>query len=752
MRVKKEIRTRWKNIIHLFIPYSICVMVPIAAILLLGTMMMDSYKEKLETKTQNDIEQAFERVQIQLDAIDNIALYIGNSELIQAYCLAVSQNKTITVGQYKEIISMLSQFEVSSDVMEIYLYDHEENRIISTENMLSDAEKFFEWKYPIAGMTAKECLERLRSMTNRREYHRIEKLTVDGIPENVIEYSVQVPFDMTKYHSLQLVIAMKEEDIFQELSDIVGAEGEYYVYDRVNRLLLSKGDRYESQLEITKETALTKLSGQTDSLYGMVAHSRDREYKLKTYVPGLHDDSRESYYILLLMLASTMVSIVLCIFFTVKNKKEIEEILTLLGYGAGDASIETSSGQSYGYLAIRQNVDRLVRDHAKLFEQASRMNELTKYQFLYKLLHDESGEMLSNRSDIDPELKDDKNLVLCIRYEGADYRSFVTEDVTVKDFVKLFIKEIIDREIEILDPSAKETVCVIYGVDEDYADVLMREVTARLNIDIFHAGRISVSMGVSNVVETIFQLHEAYSQAKEVIRYRQITGKNVLLYSDLRYLSEDYYYPKDYDELLNNYLTAGKDREAKQHLDKLYQENVCRRMLTLDALDAVKDRITERLSQIAKQYEVSDQEIYRQLKLERKVEEYFSLLRLLLDSIVDGIGLKKNAMGESIVTRVLDYIHENYADSALSLTAIAHELGFQKDYISKLFKAEYGENLSVVLEKIRIEKACELLREGEVRIVDVAEAVGYNSDISFRRAFKKVTGLTPVEYKSIDRR
>lgn len=749
MGVKKEVKTKWRSILQLFIPYSLCVIVPIAAILLLGMMMMNSYKEKLETSTQNSIERAFERVQMQLDVIANIALHIGNSEMMQAYSLAATQNSSITVGQYREIISVLQLFEVSSDVMEIYLYDDKENRIISTENMLSDAEKFFEWSYPIVGMTAEESLERLQLMSGRGEYHTIVRLAIDGEPENVIEYSVRIPFNSSKDSSVLLVIAMKEEDIFRELSDIVGAEGEYYVYDRAKRLLLSKGDLYESQLETAKETALMRLSGQTDSLYGMVA--RAGEYKLKAYVPDLHDDSRDSYYILLLMLASTTISIVICIFFTIENKREIEDILALFGYGAVEATVEESGGRSYGYLAIRQNVDRLVRDHAKLFEQTSRMNEMTKYQFLYKLLHDESGELLSNRSDIEPELKDDKNLVLCIRYEGADYRSFVTEDVMLKDFVKLFIKENIDREIEILDSSSRETVCVIYGVDGDYADVLMRELTARLNIDIFHAGKIPVFMGVSDVVDTIFQLHEAYSQAKEVIQYRQMTGKNVLLYSELRYLSDEYYYPKDYDELLNNYLTAGKDREAKQLLDKLYQENVCRRMLTLDALDVVKNRIAAQLNKLAEQYEVSEQELVRQLKQERKVEEFFSLLRLLLASVVEGIRLKKNTMGESIATRILDYIYANYADSSLSLTVIAHELGFQKDYISKLFKTEYGENLSVVLEKIRIEKACELLREGDVRIVDVSEAVGYNSDISFRRAFKKVTGLTPVEYKSIDR-
>lgn len=80
MGVEKEVKTKWRSMLHLFIPYSLCVIVLIAAILLLGMMMINSSKEKLETNTQNSIERAFERVQMQQDVIFNIALHIGNND------------------------------------------------------------------------------------------------------------------------------------------------------------------------------------------------------------------------------------------------------------------------------------------------------------------------------------------------------------------------------------------------------------------------------------------------------------------------------------------------------------------------------------------------------------------------------------------------------------------------------------------------------------------------------------------------
>ena len=51
------------------------------------------------------------------------------------------------------------------------------------------------------------------------------------------------------------------------------------------------------------------------------------------------------------------------------------------------------------------------------------------------------------------------------------------------------------------------------------------------------------------------------------------------------------------------------------------------------------------------------------------------------------------------------------------------------------------------IEKLRIEKACHLIKNTDMKITEIAETVGYASGASFRRAFKKVTGVSPVEYR-----
>lgn len=108
---------------------------------------------------------------------------------------------------------------------------------------------------------------------------------------------------------------------------------------------------------------------------------------------------------------------------------------------------------------------------------------------------------------------------------------------------------------------------------------------------------------------------------------------------------------------------------------------------------------------------------------------------------------EKNAL----VVNLLEYVKENYMDSALSLTTLMEQFGLDDiSYVSKLFKKHVGENFSVYLEKLRIEMACGLLQNKKYSVKEIAEMVGYMSDVSFRRAFKKQKGVTPTKYTGVD--
>jgi AraC-like DNA-binding protein len=63
------------------------------------------------------------------------------------------------------------------------------------------------------------------------------------------------------------------------------------------------------------------------------------------------------------------------------------------------------------------------------------------------------------------------------------------------------------------------------------------------------------------------------------------------------------------------------------------------------------------------------------------------------------------------------------------------------------FKELMGETPLEYLTRWRVYQAARLLREGDKKLIDVAHSIGYDSDGAFNKAFKRIMGATPGDYR-----
>lgn len=96
-----------------------------------------------------------------------------------------------------------------------------------------------------------------------------------------------------------------------------------------------------------------------------------------------------------------------------------------------------------------------------------------------------------------------------------------------------------------------------------------------------------------------------------------------------------------------------------------------------------------------------------------------------------------------LISTIEKYINENYADPSMGLNKISDEFQISESYFSHLFKEKKGVNFSTYLENIRLGEAARLIRETDISLNELYLSVGYNNANTFRRAFKKVYGITP---------
>lgn len=98
------------------------------------------------------------------------------------------------------------------------------------------------------------------------------------------------------------------------------------------------------------------------------------------------------------------------------------------------------------------------------------------------------------------------------------------------------------------------------------------------------------------------------------------------------------------------------------------------------------------------------------------------------------------------ITRAIQYIYDNY-NKDISIQSTCEYLNVSESYLSHLFKEETGFTFLEYTTLYRLSMACKLLKEPNVRINEVAQAVGYRDQHYFSYIFKKNLGVSPNYFK-----
>lgn len=107
----------------------------------------------------------------------------------------------------------------------------------------------------------------------------------------------------------------------------------------------------------------------------------------------------------------------------------------------------------------------------------------------------------------------------------------------------------------------------------------------------------------------------------------------------------------------------------------------------------------------------------------------------------------KTQLLEQVRIIIREYIQDESDKVNLSVK-LSEKLGYDYTYLSNLFSSETESTIEKYYIGQRIEKAKELLKHGDASVTDVAGRLGYSSGAYLSAQFKKLTGVTPGQYKS----
>lgn len=131
------------------------------------------------------------------------------------------------------------------------------------------------------------------------------------------------------------------------------------------------------------------------------------------------------------------------------------------------------------------------------------------------------------------------------------------------------------------------------------------------------------------------------------------------------------------------------------------------------------------------------------------LQEFCRTLYTLIEGTIQTVS--QNVGGNTVAQKAQEYIEQNLDREKLSLNLIASNLFVNSSYLSRIFKQTTGESITKYIMRKRVEKSMELFDNTDLKVYEVAAAVGMPDAHYFGTSFKKYTGKTVNEYKSKNR-
>jgi len=134
----------------------------------------------------------------------------------------------------------------------------------------------------------------------------------------------------------------------------------------------------------------------------------------------------------------------------------------------------------------------------------------------------------------------------------------------------------------------------------------------------------------------------------------------------------------------------------------------------------------------------------------RKLDSAADLLAIFADHLTmkgNQIMMQKTNAEPPVIAKAKQFIREHYMEE-LSLRQVSSKMNMSLFYFCKKFRQATGLSFTEFVSRTRIEKAKNLLLNPNLRVSEIAFDIGFQSLTHFNRAFKKIMGQSPTEYRS----
>lgn len=768
MKKKPLVFSNHSVVISWMISYFILLLIPFLLSLFVYTQSARIIENELSQGHMSALEQTKLMLDQRLKDIEKLSVEICVNTRIYNLASYTGELQFKHVYAMTEIMKDLKTYKVANHfINDFYIYFKNHDYILTYEGKYSP-DRF----YSINGISQdysewKQMLEK----KHYKEYIPVQNST-DGLIKE-IDFVQSLPI-VSIGDSLATLVVQIDQDLLQkflrEANWMPG--GQIFITGKDNHLV-TLSDNTESSLSLDiqfpeqKSGILYDVINEEEVIVSYI-NSDVNDWRIVSVVPMNTYLEKVKYVQNIVFVSGCLcfaAGVLIIMYFTKKNYSPLKRIMTVFQ----EFIIQDTKNE---YHFIEKSIKKIINDKNKLNSFVTRQNKILRNNFIAQLLKGELDDSISVTDackNYRIELSDKGFCVILFHIEKIGDTWYADNDdrQETERLVNLVISNITEEMIEkyhkgymtIID---KRPLCLL-NFSRPYKDSIkyeLKEVIEDIMTFIETKFDIKFSVSVSRYHETIHDVENAYREAVEAVKYREIVGGDrIIHYEDLWQRSmqnnESISLFSEEQKFINLF-KAENYAAAREVINNIFSSNLFQKQPSLQMAQCRMFGLINTIINLLQDININGgEEFLRESKPVEKLLKCTSIQTLqheinnILLELEKYISHLKNNENDAFINKVINFIEQNYRDINLSVSMLASEFSVHPSYLTRLFKKKIGYSVLEYIHMVRTEKAKNLMQKKDLSIKEIAEETGFVESRAFIRVFKKYEGITPGAFKEI---
>lgn len=706
----------------------------------------------------SQLKQTFDVV---LEDIDRISLEIGvtNKDVI-SLAMKDSILDSDRLAIYN-ICRQLSQYKISKSYLEdIYIYLKKTDIVINPKDCTSAT-----MYYNVYLKDQMDFDDWYRFIQNdyRRALNTLPVLSKDGDEESITVYTQSLPAHSLSSSYASLVIVINKKELVDNLKAFEGiSKGKVFILGKDGKILLSTGKSHISNNISYDELVDNKNSLVRDNVIISYISSDILPLKYVSVVPNESFWESLSYYKRMIMVGGAIILIIgqlLALYMARKNYNPIKSIIKKIMQAGGFKKKDEPNDYEF----IQKAISTTINEKESALEMLNKKDLLLRNTYIKHLLR----ERIEFKDDVKNMLmkyginfNNEYLIIIHIAHDNSNNEKVDNEYLmAVKEIASDTLESNIDiaGNYIILEGDNCDLILILnvgYKLENEYKSKLSNMLS-----DIIYKVRTETG---SRLIITVSNEHKCPSgfpgcsaEASDAMEYAVLNGKlGIIFYEDVKKSTYGYSYSLETKQKILAFIRNGNSEGAKSVIEELIDNNYEDILLPSEIMRTLIFDVTISVLRILNKSE--DLYYLEEIRPINRLMECTSVNSMkteffkIVDEICDYI--KRNNQSDArsqLVAKVQEYIFCYYANKDMNINSIGFHFNLTPHYLARIYKEETGESLLSHIDKIRIEKAKQLLAlDDKYTIGEIADMVGYTNSHALIRAFKKYEGITPGKYQT----